>query len=240
MKNLKYIFLFILVLSQIICAKQPKTYLMNYGEKVRLKDINYLYKHNKVLEIEDFEDNDISNKPKWEFFGNINYEIKKNKSNIKWLGKHTLRVTGQGKSFYIAGTTIYLNKDISDYHTLKFTAKNNVKQTSMIQIELYDDDNNNKYIEVAKTNPDILTKDDKFVYKLDIQGKEWEVLYIPLNAFRDANMTVGDNVWNPQTTNNSGGLVQIQFLFISENKNAEIDMEIDNIKFLSQSKVRSL
>ena len=239
MKNTILILLLIGLCYQITLAKsKPKSYLMNFKQKIRIKDVNYLYGHYNVYEIEDFEDGDITENPTWAFFGKLNHALTDNKKGVKWTGKHSLHLTGKAKNFYIAGATLFMNQNINSYQTLKLSVKNNSKKDFFLQIELFDDDNFNTVIEVAKKSPDIVTQDDKFIYKQVIEGKQWEILYIPLRLFADVNPNVGDNIWNPSTRKGSGGLVQMQFLFICEDKKAEIDVELDNIKLLKQKRVR--
>ena len=72
--------------------------------------------------------------------------------------------------------------------------------------------------------------DDKFVYTKTINWTGWRVVIIPLDYFVDENSLTGDNQWNPFHTDYSGGLVQMQMIFLANEDKGEIDIEIDNMK----------
>ncbi|MEK9656877.1 MAG: hypothetical protein VW378_00675 [bacterium] len=223
--------LLILCLNTLTLSKEKKdTYK---PQKITLEPITHIYKHTNKLLLDDFDNKSF--KKNWKTFGDLKSNIIiNNKNKYKWLSKNALHLYGKKRKFFIGGIANFLKTDASTYKTLKISLINKSKKPFQLKIELYDDDNNNHVIELNKTLPYLPSHDDKFVYDQTISKKGLNILYIPLNLFIDMNPMVGDNKWNPNHKNKSGGLIQAQFIFIQEEEHAEIDIEIDNIKLLKK------
>jgi hypothetical protein len=54
-------------------------------------------------------------------------------------------------------------------------------------------------------------------------------LSIPLSDFVDDNPAVGDDIWNPQQTNGSGGLLQVQFVCLGSSEKGKVNFNLDNV-----------
>jgi hypothetical protein len=64
---------------------------------------------------------------------------------------------------------------------------------------------------------------------VNIQGKGFTRISIPFSAFRDVNPGVGDDLWNPNKGNGSGGLLQMQLVAITDEQHGKMDFNIDNL-----------
>jgi hypothetical protein len=67
------------------------------------------------------------------------------------------------------------------------------------------------------------------VAEINIQGKGWTRVSIPFTAFRDVNPGVGDDQWNPDQKDGSGGLLKMQLVAITEQRQGKVDFKIDNL-----------
>lgn len=132
--------------------------------------------------------------------------------------------------------TQFLNIDANKVEALSIDIKNNANNPCYLQIQLFDDDNKNEVIEVYKEYPSIISQDDKFIYTISLKPDEEKTFQIPINYFYDDNPNHGDNLWNPNQINGSGGLIQMQLLFFllnKQKKDHKIDVIISKISFLS-------
>ena len=189
----------------------------------------------KVYILDDFEDSNMNSNPEWWGFGGLQLSIVNNSLDDKitnpFLEQYSIRFTGFADAWYVGGTGTYMTIDGSRYTAMKAVIKGNGKDSGTVLIELFDDDNGNKIVERDPRNPTRIMYDDKVIYNLKIDWDGWRVVIIPLDQFVDDNPSVGDDIWNPSKTGNSGGFVQMQLLGISSSAKGLIQFDIDSIKF---------
>ena len=148
--------------------------------------------------------------------------IKQNQSKKKpFLGRVSLQINGSSNNWYAGGLGVYLNQDIHYFKTLKLVIFSPKITSGAIRIELYDDDNNNKIVDIDEEKQ-IPSKDDLFIYDLNLVWKGWKVVSIPLTDFVDFNPEVGDNKWNPNQLYGSAGLIQMQLVILSSKLKSEL------------------
>jgi hypothetical protein len=148
------------------------------------------------------------------------------------VGKYSLHLAGEAKSWYAGGCGTYFakeNQDLSGYTFLSMDIYGQGEGSGTIKIELLDDDNNNWQVEQDSANGYAPTKDDKFVYSVMVDWSGWKRISVPLSDFVDDNPGVGDNIWNPTQQNGSGGLVQLQLICVTPKEKGKIDLSVDNI-----------
>lgn len=185
----------------------------------------------KVLVIDNFEDGNLTEKPKWFAVGNAKAAVQKtDKTEFKYLGDYALRLQGETDMYFIGGIGAFLGFDATPYNFIKMLIRGRGSKTGTLQIELFDDDNNNRILERHPVVPSETAYDDKFIYSFDIDWSGWKVVIIPIKHFRDDNPNIGDNIFNPNTRNGSGGLLQMQILAFSAEEKGSIDIQIDSIK----------
>ena len=150
-----------------------------------------------VLMIDDFEDADLTKFREWWTFDKVMIKSKNIEEKKKsYLGNVSLQISGSSNNWYAGGLGVYLNKDAHFFKTLKLVIFSPKINSGSIRIELYDDDNNNKVVDIDKEKQ-IPSKDDLFIYDLNLVWKGWKVVSIPIEDFVDFNNDVGDNIWNP-------------------------------------------
>lgn len=191
-----------------------------------------------VYLLDDFEDENMNKSPEWWRFGNLQLNVVRNSLNDKtetpYLESFSSRFTGFSENWYVGGAGTYLRIRGTKYNALKLVIKGYGKESGTMLIELYDDDNKNGVIERNPYSPSRLLADDKFIYNLRVDWEGWRVVIIPISRFVDDNPRVGDDIWNPDTLNGSGGLVQIQLIGITASPRGLIQFDIDSIKFYRQ------
>ena len=143
-----------------------------------------------------------------------------------------LSISGQTKKWYVGGMGSYIGKNAADFTHIKMFIYGNGKRSGKIEIQLYDDDNNNYKLEQDENNNFEPIFDDKFQYTVNVTWKGWQVKVIPLSKFKDVNKTVGDNIWNPKDKDGSGGLLHYQMIFLANNKIGPVNLYMDNIKLI--------
>lgn len=184
-----------------------------------------------VLMVDDFEDANITEFREWWTFDKVMIQTKNVESKKPFLGKVSLSVNGSSNNWYAGGFGVYINQDAHYFKTLKLVIFSPKINSGSIRIELYDDDNNNKIVDID-TDKQIPSKDDLFIYDLNLVWEGWKVVSIPLTDFVDFNLDVGDNIWNPNQLYGSAGLIQMQLVVLSSKHKSElIEFEIDTIKF---------
>ena len=142
-----------------------------------------------------------------------------------------MSVSGASNNWYAGGIGTYIGEAAHYFQTLKIVIYSPKINSGLIRIELYDDDNNNTIVDID-SDTNLPSKDDMFIYDLNLSWEGWKVVEIPINEFVDFNDTVGDNMWNPNTLYGSGGLLQIQLIILSSKfKSETISFNIDTIKF---------
>ncbi|MDD5593249.1 MAG: hypothetical protein PHG97_00730 [Candidatus Margulisbacteria bacterium] len=193
----------------------------------------------KVLLIDDFESGSIKSPREWWTFDLqkaepvSNKELKSGDEKVaSAVGNYSLLLTGMAKNWYSGGVGTYLakeNQDLSKYTNFQMDVFGNGPGSGTAKIELVDDDNSNWTVEQDPAKNYALTKDDKFVYEVKVDWDGWKRVSIPLADFVDDNPGVGDDVWNPQQTNGSGGLLQVQFICIAATDKGKVNFNLDNV-----------
>ncbi len=185
----------------------------------------------RPLIIDDFEDANLVDGPKWFLFGGLSANIRQNDlTEFQHLGVNSLHLYGSTSSWYVGGVGTYLGIDASQYQFMKLLIRGNGSQSGSLQIELYDDDNQNQVLERNSASPSHTLYDDKFIYTMDVTWVGWRVVILPLSNFRDDNPDVGDNVLNPSRKDGSGGLLQLQFVAFGNQEKGKVDFLIDSIR----------
>lgn len=189
--------------------------------------------------IGNFESGSLKTPQEWWVFdikkaepvANTNYTVGSD-DVVAEVGSYSLVFAGKANNWYGGGAGTYIAKekqDLSAYDTLTIDIYGNGPGSGTLKIELLDDDNNNWQAEQDASNSYAPLYDDKLVYDISVDWSGWKRLEIPLDDFVDANDGVGDDIWNPQQANGSGGLLQLQFICIGSKKDGDIKFNVDNI-----------
>lgn len=217
-----------------------------------------VYSKDSKFLIDDFEDMNLTFNPEWFQFGDGIFNIQSTQKIVKidlkgrFLSfikgfldkpvsqdppyssqKTSLCVTGGGTHWYVGGLGTYLAIDVRPLTHLGAYIKGDRRYPCRIKIEILEDDNNNWQIEQDIDHDFKPLFDDKFVYELNVNWDGWKRVQIPFLSFRDSNPGVGDDKWNPYQRKNSGGLIQLQLVFLTpqSSPNAKIYAEIDSLYF---------
>jgi len=192
-----------------------------------------------VYMIDDFEDGNYTSNPEWWKFDNVNPNVVDNSSyqkgdpaSISKIGKYSLNITGNASDWYAGGIGTYIARrgvDLSKYNTLQMDIYGNGVGSGTIKIELNDDDNNNWQIEQDPNANFANIYDDKFTYSLIVDWSGWKRVQVPISDFIDENPGVGDDIWDPEQSGGSGGLVQMQLICIGSKKVGMLKYNIDNV-----------
>jgi len=193
----------------------------------------------KVFLIDDFESGSLKSPREWWTFElekaetASNRELKDGDEGVaSEVGNYSLHLSGPAKNWYAGGCGTYLakeNQDLSKYTNFQMDVYGSGPGSGTVKIELADDDNNNWQVEQDAARNFALTQDDKFVYEVRVDWNGWKRVSIPLADFVDDNPGVGDDVWNPQQTNGSGGLLQVQFICIASTDKGRVNYNLDNV-----------
>jgi hypothetical protein len=192
-----------------------------------------------VYMIDDFEDGDFTANPEWWKFDNITAKIVDNKdyqdgdpASLSEIKKFSLNIEGNCKDWYCGGVGTYLARkgmDLSKYNYYQMDVYGNGPGSGTIKVEFNDDDNGNWQIEQDPKKAYANMYDDKFVYNIIVDWRGWKRVSIPISDFTDDNPGVGDDIWNPEQTGGSGGLIQMQMVFIGPKKSGNVSFNIDNV-----------
>lgn len=193
----------------------------------------------RVFLIDDFESGSLKSPREWWTFDLQTAETAPNK-DLKGgddkvaatVGNYSLHLSGPAKSWYAGGVGTYLAKeaqDLSKYTNFSMDVYGSGPGSGTVKIELIDDDNNNWVVETDPTKNSIPTKDDRWVYEVRVDWDGWKRVSIPFTDFVVDNPGAGDGIWNPQQTNGSGGLLQVQFICIATTDTGKVDFHIDNV-----------
>jgi len=185
-----------------------------------------------TLMIDNFEDGDLKKFREWWVFDKVIIKTVDNEpSDTHYIENTSLEINGSSSNWYAGGLGAYLNEETSYFSTLKLVIFSPKINSGTIRIELYDDDNNNKIVDINEETG-LPSKDDLFIYDLNLVWEGWQVVSIPISEFVDFNSEVGDNIWNPSQEYGSSGLTQIQIVVLSSKfKSETISFKIDTIKF---------
>ncbi|MFA5927780.1 MAG: glycan-binding surface protein [Candidatus Margulisiibacteriota bacterium] len=185
------------------------------------------------ISIDDLEDGNVITSPNWWSFDAIKLKVVSAREyEISDLGKYVLDVSGKAKGWYVGGFGMYLAQPVDKYTHIQIDVCGTGENSGKLKIELSEDDNGNKKIEQDISKNYAPTKDDKFSYELPIDWKGWKQLLIPLKEFEDINPGVGNDTWDPDNRNGSGGLIQFQFIVIGTKETADTNFKLDNIKIV--------
>ncbi len=185
--------------------------------------------------VDNFEDGDFTKSPKWWRFGNLGAEVRQNPSLeardliAESCGDYSLKVSGGTTNWYVGGVGTNLGVDASRFSRFQLDLYGSHEWRGKIIIELFEDDNQNYSIEQDPQNNYEPIYDDKWLAEVNIQGQGFTRISLPFTAFRDVNPGVGDDIWNPEEKDGSGGLLKLQLVAISEKQEGEMDFSIDNI-----------
>ena len=184
--------------------------------------------------IDNFESGNFD-RLKWWRFGDLKVKVTENASPegrdliAESCGQYALNFSGDSKNWYVGGVGTEMGMDATRFSRFQIDVFGSDEYRGKLIIELLEDDNGNYSIEQdPKKNYDPLY-DDKWVAELNIQGKGFTRVSIPFSAFRDANPGVGDDKWNPEQKNGSGGLLKLQLVAITDKKEGKIDFSLDNL-----------
>jgi hypothetical protein len=148
------------------------------------------------------------------------------------VGNYSLLLSGPVKNWYAGGCGTYLAKekqDLTKYNAFQADIYGNGPGSGTIKVELIDDDNNNWQVEQDPNKSYAPIYDDRFVYEIRVDWNGWKRVNIPFADFTDDNPGVGDDVWNPQQTGASGGLLQTQFICIGSTDKGTVNYNVDNV-----------
>ena len=179
--------------------------------------------------LEDFEPGKEFNSGGWHF-GNLSTVITPVDSEhilSKYSGKRVLHITGISNDWYVGGWGKSLFIDGAELTNLHIMIKGNGYDSGRIKIELYDDDNGNEKLE--QDSEFIATKDDRWSIYIPVTWDHWKTMIIPITKFKDDNPGIGDDIWNPDKSNKSGGLLVIQFVLLTNRRAEKVEMFIDDI-----------
>lgn len=188
--------------------------------------------------IDDFEDANLKTFPEWWVFDNVTLSTEpNNKEEFTAIGDRSMQITGKQDNWYVGGCGTYFAVDTSNYNAIKLLVRGYGPKSAVLIIELYDDDNNNYELEPHETVSSEVKADDKFIHTLKVDWLGWKVVIIPFNKFVDANLTIGDDKWNPFQKDSSGGLLQMQLILLAADKNITPRLQIDTIKLYHQKEI---
>ncbi|HVN67282.1 MAG TPA: carbohydrate binding domain-containing protein [Candidatus Sulfotelmatobacter sp.] len=197
----------------------------------------------KVFMVDDFESGSLKSPRDWWTFDIKKAEIADNKAltggETLNVGKYSLLLSGPAKNWYAGGCGIYIakeNQDLSKYSTFSVDVFGRGPGSGTVKVELYDDDNGNWQIEQDPAKAYAPIYDDKWVYEIKVDWDGWKRVSVPIADFVDDNPGVGDDVWNPQQTNGSGGLLQVQFVCLASTDKGEVNVNLDNVMLTAGEK----
>ena len=185
--------------------------------------------------IDNFEDNNYTEGPRWWKFGGIEVTTVKNARPEKRdlitesCGDYSLNLSGKSTSGYVGGMGTDLGVDATSYARFQIDLSGLSGGKGKLVIELFEDDNDNYSIEQDSKNDYAAVADDKWVAEVPIQGSGFTRTSIPFSAFKDGNPGIGDDIWNPEQIGGSGGLLKMQIVAITEQEQGTLNFKIDNM-----------
>jgi hypothetical protein len=146
-------------------------------------------------------------------------------------GEAYLEVVGPAPGTSAHGRGLFPDRDVGDRRTLWLRVRGEGPGSGRIKIELMEDDNGNW--EIEKLPPlYVPIFDDRWVYELNVDWRGWREVSIPFAHFRDDNPQGGNNVFDPVRDLTSGGLLELQLLFIPTGTfDNDVRLAIDEIRF---------
>ena len=184
--------------------------------------------------IDDFEDGNISANPAWWKFGRIIADVVENTGKapkgVK-LGGKGMSLEGSTRDWYIGGLGTYLGVDGTAYANLELLVYGKGKNSGQLKIELWDDDNKNWKAEQDEKKNYVPIHDDQFATTLVVDWEGWKKVVIPFDDFSDENPGVGNDKWDPNQIDGSGGLLQLSMVALGRGAKGEIKVIIDDMRF---------
>lgn len=183
--------------------------------------------------IDNFTSGTIDKAPVWFVFDNLIPTIVKS-STLKGgdasmdatLPPYALSLKGSAKNWYVGGMGTVLDLDATPYESFNIDVYGNGETSGILKIELYDDDNGNKDLEVDKNY--VPMYDDLWSYEIKVDWKGWKHVSIPFTKFTASGN--GNKIWDSSTKNGSGGLVKVQLICVAPSQTGSINYAIDNIE----------
>jgi hypothetical protein len=185
--------------------------------------------------IDNFEGGKFPNGAKWWRFGDLKAELVSNATPegrdqiAASCGEYALSLSGETADWYVGGIGTNLGLDASGFSRFQVDVYGVEQWSGKLKIELFDDDNRNYSVEQDPKNNYAPVHDDKWVAEVNIQGNGFTRVSVPFSAFRDVNPGVGDDLWNPEQKNGSGGLLQLQLVAITDEQQGKMNFNIDNL-----------
>ncbi|MDR1997621.1 MAG: hypothetical protein LBQ83_04800 [Candidatus Margulisbacteria bacterium] len=184
--------------------------------------------YDRVLVLDNFDDADLSAAPEWWIFDALESSFVK--ATESKHGKNYLKLSGKAKSYYVGGMGFYFGRDAAQYDALVVDVKGNGAGSGIIRIQLFDDDNNTYQLEQDREFKPLY--DDLREYELVVDWTGWRTIEVPFSRFADINPGVGDDIWNPNTTGGSGGLLHVQLIFSAPGAVGGVDIGLDNLRLV--------
>lgn len=183
--------------------------------------------------IDNFSSGTIDKAPVWFVFDNLIPTIVKS-ATLKGGDAaveannppYALLLKGSAKDWYVGGMGTVLDLDTTPYDSFSIDVYGNGETSGILKIELYDDDNNNKDVEVDKIY--VPMYDDLWSYEVKVDWKGWKHVSVPFHQFKASGN--GNKVWDPSTKNGSAGLVKIQLICVAPAQTGSINYAIDNLE----------
>lgn len=181
--------------------------------------------------VDNFDDADITVAPSWWLFDRARVAFPE--APEKKYGLYFLKVTGKAEGYYVGGMGTYLAKDVSALDSWAMEVYGNGPGTGTMKVQMLDDDNGNYQIEQdSKYEP---LNDDRLEYELPVTWTGWQTVVIPFNKFVDTNPGLGDDIFNPDQKNGSGGLIQAQLIFLTPTPTANLNISVDTVRLMKKS-----
>lgn len=193
------------------------------------------------LPIDNFEDGNLALSPSWWIFDRVSPEVvgaaslrEGDPTVARETGNYSLLIKGENKTeWYAGGLGSYLaraGRDLSSFRNLQMDVYGFGPGQGTLRIELFEDDNNNWDLEQNTMEAYAPLYDDRFAAEMIVDWVGWRRVVMPLTDFVDTNPGVGDDLWNPVQTGQSGGLLQFQFICITSRKIGTLQYAVDNVR----------
>jgi len=188
--------------------------------------------YEKFLVIDKFDDADITASPAWWTFDKLDFKFAE--ATADKYGLYYLKLGGKTTDYYVGGFGTYVGKEADEFDTFMISVFGTGKTSGTVKFEMYDDDNRSYQLEQDNEYQPIY--DDKIEYEVVVDWEGWRTIEIPIARFIDVNQGVGDDIWNPDSENNSGGLLHFQIVVNASSKEGAIALAIDNIQLAKTKK----
>ncbi len=209
--------------------------------------LNFSFAKERIILIDNFEDQNLTFNPEWFQFGEANFKVITNKPTSFWQD-----IEDNGLLFSIINKIKSLNQNKKSFtNVVKF----NQKHTQNYALKIYGEGKNwylggigtylgidtrpYRYLSLfikghgknsGRLKIELFDDDanrwsikgkkgyDIWSYEININWYGWLEIKIPFNKFTLENNGSGDGIWNPYQNKNSGGLIQIQLVALTSPK----------------------